>query len=347
MSNWFSWYGYEYLSLKQRLPADARLVNSYGVSEVTVDSTYFEGEILDSEQGASVPIGKPFPGTQVYVVDARRELVPLGVRGELFLGGKGVAQGYWGRPELTEERFVELNVGGVPRRVYRTGDLVRWRSDGNLEFLGRQDHQIKLRGFRIELPEIEQVLCRHEDLDKVAVVLHSEGNQPRIAAFASLRSERMGRSKPPGEALREWLKARLPDYMVPAVVVILNELPLTESGKIDRKTLETLAAEASPADEFILPRTPHEETLAGLWRDLLQVPRIGVHDDFFSLGGHSLLATQLVARVRKSFGVELTVRQIFETPTIEGLVKPIEILSRLSVQESDQDSASDEEEVTI
>lgn len=342
-----AWYGHEYRSLKQRIPANARLVNSYGVSEATVDSTYFEGEIPNTEQDATVPIGKPFPGTEVYVLDSRDELVPVGVSGELFLGGSGVASGYWGRPELTDERFIEVTVAGAPRRVYRTGDLVRWRPDGNIEFLGRQDYQIKLRGFRIELPEIEQVLSRHEDLRQVAVMLHSEANQPRIAAFVSLHQapDQGAADEGLGEVFRDWLKTRLPDYMVPAVVVVLSEMPLTASGKIDRKTLEGFAAEMNLKREFVVPRTPNETTLADLWRDLLKIPQVGIDDDFFSLGGHSLLATQLAAHVRKAFGVELTIRQVFETPTIAELIKPIEILIRLSGDAAD--SSSDEEEITI
>ncbi|HKI02159.1 MAG TPA: non-ribosomal peptide synthase/polyketide synthase, partial [Thermoanaerobaculia bacterium] len=278
------------------------LWNVYGPTETTVWST------VEEIQGL-ISIGRPIANTEAYVLDGRGNPVPVGALGELVLGGKGVARGYLGRPDLTAEKFVPNPFGAPGSRLYRTGDLAHWRPDGTLECLGRIDHQVKVRGFRIELGEIEAALGRHPDVAAAVVMVRGE----RLVAYV------VGRIS--GD-LRDWLRRSLPDYMIPTAWVALDELPLTPNGKVDRKALPAPAAEAGSE---VAPRTPTEEVLAGIWAHVLHRETVGAEDSFFDLGGHSLLATQVVSRVREAFGVELPLRRMFESPTLAGLARAIEM----------------------
>ena len=293
------------------------LWNLYGPTETAVWSA--AGRV-DSGEGA-LGLGRPIAQTQLHVVDREGELVPLGVAGELLIGGAGVARGYWGRPELTAERFLPDPWSGAGSRLYRTGDLVRHRPDGELEFLGRIDHQIKLRGFRIELGEIESVLARHPAVREAVVLLRDD-----LAGGAGLVAYVVadGLAEEAARPLRGWLEERLPGYMVPAAFVALEALPLTPNGKVDRRALPAPERSGLLAESYVALSNPVEELLAGLWVEVLGVERVGSRDDFFALGGHSLIATRLVSRVREIFGVELPLRAFFAAPTVAGLAAEIE-----------------------
>ncbi len=301
--------------------------NLYGPTETTIWSTrQAVGELAGELARLSVtPLGRGLANTQVYVLDQTGEVLPAGVAGELYLGGAGVARGYLGRAGLTAERFVPDPYGAAGDRLYRTGDLVRWTSRGQLEFIGRRDEQIKLRGFRIELGEIETALKKCSGVRQaIALVRKITDFDQRLVAYVvpdpatdiSIR------------ALREQLQGRLPEYMMPAEFLLLDELPLTPNGKIDRRALAALEHSTSSDKPFEAPRTPVEEMLAGIWAELLRVERVGVHDNFFELGGHSLLATQLVSRVREVFQTEISLRSLFEQGTLADLGQKIEAALR-------------------
>ncbi|WP_164003012.1 non-ribosomal peptide synthetase, partial [Pyxidicoccus caerfyrddinensis] len=293
----------------------------YGPTETTVFATsYPVGEQVER----TVPIGRPIAGTRLYVLDAYGQPVPVGVTGELFIGGDGVARGYVGQPALTAERFIPDAFGSEPgARLYRTGDLVRWRGDGVLDFVGRADTQVKLRGFRIELAEVEAALLAFPDVAQaVALVREDVPGDKRLVGYVAA-PESLDAS-----ALRAALKQRLPEYMVPSALVRLDTLPLTANAKVDRKALPAPdAALISKAESFVAPRNPTEEQLAALWAQVLRVQRIGVHDNFFELGGHSLLATQVISRIRSQLRVELPLRALFEASTVAALAERIESAS--------------------
>ncbi|WNG29291.1 amino acid adenylation domain-containing protein [Cystobacter fuscus] len=290
------------------------LYNEYGPTEATIWSTVHRVE--PTELGP-VPIGRPIPGARVYVLDERLRLVPVGVPGELFVGGGGVARGYLGRPGPTSERFLADPFEPSPgARLYRTGDRVRWRKDGVLEFLGRQDGQVKVRGFRIETGEVEAVLATHPGLREVAVVAREDGRGGRRLVGYVVAHERPG---PDSEVLRTFLRERLPEYMVPAAFVERESLPRTRTGKVDARALP--APEPRPASRsaaYVAPRNELEERLAGLWREVLGVERVGVDDNFFELGGDSILGIQIVTRAGRA-GIELSPRQVFQNPTVARL----------------------------
>ena len=295
--------------------------NLYGPTE---DTTYSTFVLTDRDPHRPVTIGRPVACTQVYVVDRYMQPVPVGVPGEVYIGGAGLARGYLGRPALTAERFVpdpfSTEVGA---RLYRTGDLARRLADGQLDYLGRIDHQVKLRGFRIELGEVEAALRAHEGVeDAVALVREDAPGEKRLVVYLVAKPS-AGQQDAAG--LRAHLKERLPDYMVPQSFVALEQLPLTPNGKIDRRALPAPDA-AGPVvgSKFVAPRTPAEEKLAAAWRELLGVERVGVHDNFFELGGHSLLLTQLASRIRSGFGVELPLRALFEATTVAELSALVE-----------------------
>jgi non-ribosomal peptide synthase protein (TIGR01720 family) len=297
---------------------DCRLINAYGPTENTTFTTCHTVGAAD-EIGASVPIGRPISNTRVYVLDGRMRPVPVGVPGELYAAGDGLARGYLDRPGLTAERFVPDPFAAEPGgRLYRTGDLARWRPDGTIEFLGRLDGQVKLRGFRIELGEIEAALGRHPAVREVVVVARLDApGQKRLAAYVVASAE----PGPTAEELRSFLRERLPEYMVPSSFVSLAELPLTPNGKVDRRALPAPDRASRAGDEAgVPPRTPLEAELVAIWAPVLglEPERIGVHDNFFDLGGDSILSIQLVARANEA-GIRLTPGQLFQHQTIAEL----------------------------
>ncbi|MEU6682005.1 amino acid adenylation domain-containing protein [Streptomyces sp. NPDC046832] len=286
-----------------------RMVNAYGPTETTVCAT-----MSAPLSGAAVPpIGTPIANFRVYVLDDALRPVPAGVRGELYIAGVGLARGYHGRPGLTAERFVANPYGEPGERMYRSGDVARWNTDGTLEYLGRADDQVKVRGFRIELGEIESALALHADVAQAVVVTHNTN----LLAYVSPSGAR----RPSAGDLRAHLAEHLPDHMVPSAVVVLDTLPLTPNGKVDRKSLPAPSSVQESADaDRTAPRDAVEETLAGVWCEVLGVENIGVHDDFFALGGNSILAVRAVARMRTALGTALPPRILFDTPTIAALV---------------------------
>jgi amino acid adenylation domain-containing protein len=305
---------------------EARWLNTYGPTEATVTTTAY-AETLGATAEAmqiAIPIGRPIAGAQVYVVDGNLNPVPIGVPGELYIGGAGLARGYLNRPELTSERFIPNPFAGEPgMRLYRTGDLCRYLADGNIEFLGRTDHQVKIRGFRIELEEIECALAEHPAVREAAVVAREDeaGAAKRLIAYVIAEQSPAATI----QELRSFLKDKLPEYMVPSAFVFLESLPLTPSGKLDRKALPAPDGRRLEQDESLsVPATPIQEMLAGVWAQVLKVEEVGFHENFFDLGGHSLLATQIMSGVRKLFQVELPLRSLFESPTVAGLADRIE-----------------------
>ena len=294
-----------------------RLVNSYGPTEGTVVATACDL----GEAAPAVPIGRPLPGVEVFVLDRQLAPVPAGVPGEIWLGGAGLARGYLGRPDLTAERFVPSPFGPAGARLYRTGDLGRWRADGALDFAGRADDQVKIRGFRIEPGEVAAALARHPSICEAVVVAHeTRPGERELAAYAVPVHEPW----PSVVELRTFLRDSLPAAMVPADLLLLDALPRTATGKVDRKALPVPERAARAARGHQPPSTPTEMLVAGLWERLLGVEGIGLHDDFFDLGGHSLLAPQVIAGIKETFGVELGLRTLFESPTVARTAEAVE-----------------------
>ena len=293
----------------------AELWNTYGPTETTVQSTYARC----MPHARTVPIGKPVANTSLYVLDGHLDPVPLGVAGELYIGGAGVARGYWNRPGLTAEKFIaDPFAPGPGARLYRTGDLVRWSPDGNLEFLGRVDHQVKIRGFRIELGEIESALRAHEGVADAIVMVQERGSVQHLAAYVIARQSGAGLDTDLAEVLQKYLRRSLPAYMVPGAISVLASWPLTPSGKVDRRALPFLTQKNH---EQLPPQTPEEEVLCAVFADVLGAERVGIDDNFFELGGHSLLAAKLVSRVRVALGKEVSIRELFESPTVAELAE--------------------------
>jgi amino acid adenylation domain-containing protein len=298
--------------LTERLPVE--LYNCYGPTEASIDVA---GCRVDDPR-APITIGRPVHNARVFLLDARMEPVPIGVPGELYAGGVGVARGYLGSTGRTAERFVPDPFSGEPgARLYRTGDRARWRADGTLEFMGRVDHQVKIRGCRIEPGEVESALRAHPSVQEAAVVARADGGEARLVAYAAPREVDAG-------ALLGFLKGRLPAHMLPAAIVVLDRLPLAPNGKVDRFALPAPGAEE--AREYAAPRNALEERLAAIFAEVLEAGRVGIHDDFFQLGGHSLLATRVVSRVREAFGVELPLRTVFDASTVAALAPHVEAL---------------------
>ncbi len=299
-----------------------RIVNGYGPTETTTFACCCD--LRRAPRGRrSVPIGRPIRNTRAYVLDARLRPAPIGVCGDLFIAGDGLARGYLRDPAMTADRFVPDPRAARPgERMFRSGDRARWLEDGTLEFLGRRDHQVKIRGYRIEPGEVESVLCGHPRVAEAAVVAREDGGgERRLVGYVVVRAGPAVGSV----ELRRWLKERLPDYLVPGALVELDTLPRTPSGKLDRRELpEPMAGSLARVGKHVAPRSPVEEVLAGIWGQVLGVERVGVEDDFFELGGHSLLATQVVSRGREGLGVELPLRAVFERPVLRELAAAVE-----------------------
>jgi amino acid adenylation domain-containing protein len=316
------------LARKFQEQSQAPLWNCYGPTETTVQSTAW---LCDLGQ-EKIFIGRPIANTQAYVLDKSMNPVPAGVPGELYLGGAGLARGYWGRGDLTAERFVPDGLSGrMGERIYRTGDLVRWLPDGNLEYLGRLDHQVKVRGFRIEVGEIEAALLDFSEVDQALVTVREDTvGDKRLVAYIVTRPDGAATNNGNGSGqelrineLREHLLTRLPDYMVPSAFMQLEKFPLSRHGKIDREKLPEPGKELC-GQEYVAPRNATEEALCRLWQEVLRLEHVGSHDNFFRIGGHSLRAAQVAVRMRESFKVEIPLRRMFELPTIAQLAEVID-----------------------
>ncbi|MGH3822977.1 MAG: amino acid adenylation domain-containing protein, partial [Pseudonocardiaceae bacterium] len=298
--------------LVTRWAPNRRMINSYGPTEATVVASWSAPLVPGPDRPS---IGSAIPNTRLYVLDALLRPVPIGVSGELYIAGIGLARGYLHRPGLTAARFVANPFGAPGERMYRSGDLVRWTPDGELEYQGRADEQVKIRGFRIELGEIESVLRSHPGIHEAVVVAREDqSGTKRLVGYVARASE----SAPSAAELRTHLAAALPDYMVPAVFVTLDELPLSANGKLDRKALPAPDQAAQPVAEYVAPRTTTEQTLAQIWADVLGAERVGIHDNFFELGGDSILSIQVVSRARRA-GVLVTTKDIFFHQTVAEL----------------------------
>ncbi len=302
------------------------LINNYGPTDNTVVTTSME---MTPDRPGAPSIGHPIDNVQVYIRDRCDHLTPVGVPGELCIGGAGLALGYHKRPDLTVAKFVDNPYGGG--LLYRSGDLARYRQDGSIEFLGRIDDQVKLRGFRIELGEIEAVLSQHPDVhETVAIVGEDTPGHKTLMAYV------VPHQKPPiPSELRDFLKTKLPDYMIPAIFMPLETLPMTPNGKVDRRALPApYASQREHEAGFVPPRTPTEEVIAAIWAEVLGIEKIGIHDHFFALGGHSLLATQVLSRLQEAFSLQLPLRRVFDRPTIAALAELV-MAQQLEQAESD------------
>lgn len=308
---------------KKCVSEKVRLVNTYGPTETTIVATWCElsGNIPTAK---SLPIGRPIPNARTYVLDANLQPVPIGVPGELYIGGAGVSRGYLNRSDLNREKFIPDRFSSKQGdRLYKTGDLVRYLPDGNLEFLDRTDRQVKIRGFRIELGEIESALSQHPDVQEAVILAREEDSGgKRLIAYLVLNSAVSIDNSARIKNLRSFLQKKLPDYMVPASFMFLEAMPLTPNGKVDFKALPAPETNSSDAD-FIAPQTLEEQVLAEIWAEVLGLKQVGINDNFFELGGHSLLATQLIAKVRDRFQVELSLRCLFQSPTVASLAATI------------------------
>jgi amino acid adenylation domain-containing protein/non-ribosomal peptide synthase protein (TIGR01720 family) len=312
-----SWYGSEYKQFRCLCGSETRLINAFGVTEATIDSSYFESAAVDLPVDQVVPIGHPFANTQLYILDSHLQPVPIGILGELHIGGAGLARGYRHRPKLTAEKFIPNPFSTEPGdRLYKTGDLARYLPDGNIEFCGRIDHQVKIRGFRIELGEIEAVLRQHPAVQETVVLDREDiSGEKRLVAYVVPKQE----ATPITSDLHRFLKQQLPDYMVPSVFMLLLALPLSPNGKVDRQALpvpNTVRPELDKA--FVAPRTPVEARLVEIWAKVLGVEQVGIHDNFFELGGDSIISIQIVARANQA-GLRLTPKQLFQHQTIAEL----------------------------
>jgi len=298
------------------------LVNHYGPTENTVVTTFGAVVPAGREADAAPPIGRPIANVQVYVLDRHMRPAPSGSPGELCIGGESLARGYRNNPGLTAEKFVRNPFPGLPsERVYKTGDLVRWLPDGQLEFLGRLDRQVKIRGHRIELGEIEAALNRHPGVRESLVLARDDAGRPKRLVAYLITNQLF---PPPTRELPDFLNATLPDYMVPYAFEFLDAWPVTATGKVDRNALRAPdLTQRNSAATFVAPRNRIEETVAQVWSEVLDRRPLGVHDHFFELGGHSLLVAQVISRLNSAFQVPLSIRSLFEKPTLGELAREI------------------------
>ncbi|MDZ8091993.1 MAG: amino acid adenylation domain-containing protein [Nostoc sp. DedQUE05] len=322
---------------------EIKIVNAYGPTEAADDITQFIVDKPLPENQRTVPIGKPLANLNLYILDGEMQLLPIGAPGEICVSGIGVGDGYWKNQEKTNFSFVTNPFTDVSQKlpenrkdlIYKTGDLGRWLPDGNIEFLGRIDHQVKIRGFRVELGEIETFLLQHQAVrEAVVVVMEENPDDKRLVAYVvpSAEGDRNDLSSSKLiQQLRDLLKEKLPGYMIPSAIVQIEALPLSPSGKVDRRALPVPNFQNESKLDFVAPRTPTEEIVADIWIQILKREHIGIYDNFFDLGGHSLLATQAISRLRKAFKVELPLRSLFEAPTLAQLVERIEKM--LAVQQ--------------
>jgi acyl carrier protein len=300
----------------------------------------------DASNAAPPPIGRPLPNTQAYVLDRHLQPLPIGVPGELFVGGVQLTSGYWNRPELTAQQFISDPFHAEPgARLYKTGDLVRFLPDGNIDFLGRIDHQVNIRGFRIELGEIEFAIARHPAIREVVVIAREDvpGDKRLIAYFVA--------ANPAADLideLRSLARARMPEYMVPAHFVSLDALPRTRNGKVDRKALPAPGAtDLAPRLRATTPRTPTEEMLVSAFREVLEREDFGVFDSFFDLGGHSLMAMRLMSKVRLASGIDLPIRNLFERPSVAALAEAVDALTWVASSRQRPSVAVSREEIEL
>ena len=318
-----SWYVKEYKKFLRFCGPATRLINSYGLTEATIDSCYFEASQINLPADCLVPIGKPFANTRVYILDENLQLVPPGVPGELYIGGKGLAKGYFNRPQLTAEKFIPNPFENFPgEKLYKTGDLARFLPDGNIEFLGRLDAQVKIRGLRIEPGEIEAALNRHPRVKDVLITtVENEPSDMQLAAYVV-----PGSSPKPGiNELHDFLKTQLPDYMIPHFFVFLEALPLLPNGKINRKALPPPQSKAAVSENvYTAPVNKTQRKLARIWSEVLGVKKIGIYDDFFQYGGDSLSALLAITRIRKTLNVEISIKDFFKKTTIASLAELID-----------------------
>ena len=313
-----------------RLYPQVPLLNAYGPTECSDDIAHYVVEQAHCAQWMYAPLGSPLRNMKSYVLDGRMRQVPIGMTGEMYIGGVGVGRGYLNRPGLTAERFVPDPFSPEPgARLYRTGDSVRRLAGGQADFVGRLDNQVKLRGLRIELTEIEAVLNQHESvLRSVVIVREDEPGDQRLVAYVVGKHQVAVDT----DELRSSLKGRLPEYMVPGAIVVLERMPLTVNEKIDRTALPRPERSIAEASSYVQPRHKLDEKVAAIWADALKVPRIGIHDNFFELGGHSLLATRIISRMRSELETDLTLRMLFENPTVAAMSDAIEELQHLPRQ---------------
>ncbi|BAY10177.1 non-ribosomal peptide synthetase [Calothrix sp. NIES-2098] len=326
-----SWNSNEYRKFLQFCSPQTRLINSYGLTEATIDSSYFETTAQNLTIEKLLPIGRPFPNTQFYILDKYLQPVPIGVAGELYIGGLNLARGYKNRPDLTAEKFIphpfSQNSGD---RLYKTGDLVRYLPDGNIEFIQRIDNQVKIRGFRIEISEIESAITQYSEIREAIVILREDRQDDKhIVAYVVPQSTEISILE-----LRNFLKLQLPSYMIPTAFVVLEKILLTPNGKIDRRALPAPDPIRQLEETTSLTLTPVQEMLVGIWADILGIRQLGIYNNFFELGGHSLLATRVISQIRKAFQVDLPLRCLFESPTVAELANKIEhhIKSNLKVK---------------
>ena len=343
-----AWYCSEYNRMEEVLGSKTKLFNTYGITETTIDNLYFEraGQTLDED--AFVPLGRPIANTRTYILDEHLQPVPVGIAGELFLGGPCVALGYWNRPELTAEKFIQDPFSSNPNdKLYRTGDLARYATNleeapGQIEFLGRVDFQVKIRGFRIELQEIESVLLQHPQVDQAVVTVKDYGKELKylVAYLTSNEGDHPGE-----EDLRSFASESLVGYMVPRVFMFLEKMPFSHNGKIDRKALPE--PDFTPQTRnYVAPQTPQEQAIVEIWTEVLGLDgdeiKIGIHDNFFDLGGHSLLALHVVAQTARVLGVKPEIRTLIQFPTVHEYSKTLQTVSKPGSQKE----ASEEDRTT-